>query len=176
MAVAGTGQISLRLDEFEDLLAASSSFRTWTGAEDAAAAHAFIHRCTFSDDEQGDATDAAWRTSRAAKRPLAVVSIENAHGRLVGAPNAWGRGGAVRVVFEAMADSGEAGLSDEDAIVTFYNTLGAVLSDLEADTTTPAPLITAHRIMRPAARMDPAEVAAGALDVIQCEVEISWGS
>jgi hypothetical protein len=108
-----SGFLSKSIDALKTLVAASSTFQTWVGAEDAAAAAAYVHLFTVGES---------------AVRPCAVVlrgenqDVSFRRGRANGTL-------AVRFLGEDAPDDWETDSSD---CVTFEDTIGAIVAEMEA--------------------------------------------
>lgn len=102
------------------LLSESSSWRTWTGAADAAAALAFIHLI---------------RRPAAATRPFALIDWGGSfrsYGRASGAGTHFQREGDLILIVEDDVDPTEvADANAADAEYSFRNNLGALIADIE---------------------------------------------
>ena len=161
-----------------DLLADCEAFQAWLGAADAAAAAGSIHLAGYEDPKQADGqSDDAYRTARAATRPLAVVGFS---GEFSGAPDAEPRGyyrhnGSLEVRLQHMADVDGEDLTEGQALLTFANAIGAILGEIESTAGTGGHLtVVGYRTSDGPRRMDPLEVSAGELDVYQVTIEFDW--
>jgi len=123
VAISYTGVWSSALDKLINLVAASSTFQTWTGAADAAAAEAYIHESDYSEEES---------VVKNNRRPCAFVDIE-----LGGAvENTRIFNGTAVIIFEGAVDPAH---SEQESFRDFTNRVGAILSEMlqaaEEDTT-----------------------------------------
>ncbi len=176
MAVAPAGILAIPLDHLADLLSNLSAFQTWTGEVDAAAAKAHTYTIYFDDPAQTTSqTDAEYRTAREGDRPLVVIAFEPGATAVPDTEPAdyWQHSGTLSVIVEEIAGED---LSDQDAIMTAANSLGAILEELEQDAGTGGKLnVVRWHITEATARMAPEKVDAGQLDLVQTKVQIDWG-
>ena len=122
MAVAPTGPMGLTMQNLRDLVAASTSFQDWIGAtgtpaEKLAAAKARIYM--VAEDSPALPCGYVRFASPADWRSFAVAG---------GAVLHFSHGGTLQLAFEATVASG---LDDDDAEITFFNNVDAVISDIE---------------------------------------------
>lgn len=116
MAVSPTGDISLRISRVRAMVANSTTFRTWVGAADAAAALAYIHVGEYIGEGPG---------------PLCVVGMVPG-GKYInvaqGMSQTWEEGIQIFVEF---AD--DIAVDDQtDAYYTFANAVGAIRAEVMA--------------------------------------------
>lgn len=116
MATAPTGTESKLLDNLRTLVANSSSFQTWVGAENATVAKASV---TIEESAPGS------------NRPFAIVGFDSPPEREASA-------GGTRNYFELRTTlwlAFEAAISDtdspEDSLYEFTNTVGAIIGEME---------------------------------------------
>ena len=173
--MTASGVISKPLQGLADLLASLAAFQTWTGAADAAAAAAFIDVVVQACDEALSAAETDYKDSkpeRAALRPRAVVAWA---GDATGAADQDGghyHAHELRLQLTLEAVAG-AGLSEADALMTFLNAVGEIYEDLWEAQATPGNLAIHEITMTsPPARMHPADVAAGELDLLTMTFEV----
>lgn len=114
MAVSPSGILSLPLSYLETTVANSSTFQTWTGTANAAAAKARIH---------------IGRAASTADLPLAGVGFGGEFRRYIEtAPSDFQTDSVVELFF---TDNFSSSLSEEDAAYTFLNQVGPIMSDIE---------------------------------------------
>lgn len=157
MAVTPTGLLSSPLAALKARIAASAAFMTWTGAEDATEAAAFVFVQAADPDS--------------AERPFAVVYWDPWSVDRTGVAS-YITAGTLMIRFEADVDA--ANTAHDDAAYAFLNAVGAVIEDLiEAEDTL--------RIKR--VRMDPRDLVrspkrehgAGGGDYYQATVAVECG-
>ena len=170
MAVTPTGLKGKLLDNLRTLVAASSTFQTWVGAEDAAAAKAHIYLVGVDPAGEGE--------SLASKRPMAVVRHKvpadvEAEAVAGGARQHFTHRGALELLFEdtvATAQQSDHG----DAELAFANHVDGVLSDMKALAGSGTYLnMIGHATLNGPARAHPDERASEG-DYYQQSVEIEW--
>jgi len=182
MTVTAANIFSSVLAAMKTLLSTCQAFQAWVGvapgdlgtATGIAAAAARIHLVAFSDTAQAEGqTDAAWRTARAANRPLAVVGFDaEIEGQEQTADeDYWFHRGSLTLLLEAVA--GHAG--DADAVLDFMNSAGAIFEDLEELNGRAGQLKLVRFSLRTGpGRMPPEDVQAGQLDLVAATWQIGW--
>lgn len=118
MAIAGTGAMGKAMDNLRALVAASTTFRTWVGAADVAAALNRIYAVAVDTPT----------------RPFALVTYAvpaDAQMTAVagGARHHFLDSGSLMLLFEQAVT---AGTSHADAEVGFFNTVDAIISEMTA--------------------------------------------
>lgn len=114
MAVSPSGMLSLPVDYLRSTVAASSTFQTWTGTANAAAAKARVH---------------LGRAAANATHPLACVGFSNGFRRFSDDLDVWQQDNVLELMFRNDFSSS---LNEADAYYTFANQIGAIMADMEA--------------------------------------------
>jgi len=175
MAIAGTGQYGLPMQELADALAELTAFQAWAGAADAAAAaeHIFLAHHEDADRAAGE-SDAEYLAGREALRPLVVLTLPHDHaaGLRLARRGYTGRG-TVRCVFEDLADPDDLDLDTRNSIVRLANHVGAIVEELESAEDRPE--IQQHRRVTEPGRMAATEIGRGEVDCVRVAVELEVG-
>lgn len=137
MALAASGLLSVPLDAAERLVASSSTFQTVTGAGSEAAALAFVHRAEGLDELSADGE------SIINARPRAIVYYGDQMERTKIGVGDWTGEGTLLLAFQFATSSTyevteddnptEEKAKEDDAIFEFTNNIGAIVSEMEAN-------------------------------------------
>lgn len=124
MAVTPTGILSLPIDYLRDLIAAVTAFQTWTGTANAAAAKARIHVNALNKAD--------------IVRPFGIVGTGPGTVFIPPSMGAYGQHN-LHLILESAAIT--TGLSHEDAVYTFLNSVGPIIEGAAELAGTPGYLV-----------------------------------
>jgi hypothetical protein len=180
--VTATGPVSLSLERLRTLLAASSSWQTWTATASASAAKAHVYLIA---PPEASGREGFTLAALQALRPYARIDIVR-DGNAIDVqrhadspPFTWTYGGTLVLTFE---DDVAAGLIENlrDADITFLNRVGAVIDDMLALSGTTATgvdggylRLTAASLIRCDRAREETETEQG--EFHEAEIRISWG-
>ena len=108
-----SGMMSLPISYLREMIANSSSFRTWTGTADVTEAKTRIH---------------VSRTPESATKPLAVIGFASDWSRRQEEQGVFFQENGLELMFQASFSSSD---SEIDSAYEFMNNVGAVMTDLE---------------------------------------------
>lgn len=164
MAVSPAGPISLTLDHLRNSIAGSTSFRTWTGTANEAAALVRVHAV-----ENRTALGSA-------DMPFAVVNWLPDYRRIGhadGSARQFRQEGSLMVTFRGEIVSPNA--AEPDAAYSFLNNVGAVMNDMEALSATATYLsISGMTFINPPHRPEEDEVKELKLDFYQLVLAVEF--
>jgi len=165
VTVSATGPLSLPLENLRTLLANSATFKTWVGAADVTAAKDRIYLAGVA--------------GTAYTRPYAVVMQAGAGGleRVAEADGAAKRFIASGRLLLALEDDvpSDYQSSYADAELDFTNTIGAIISEMEALAGTSGFLAVKHIAIHSGPARSDADEKSSTGDYYQIVLEVEWG-
>lgn len=153
MPIAPSGILSLPLGHLRALVAASSSFQTWTGTASAALAAARVHLC---DLPKPSSNEEYTKAELAAYYPCAIVDFFHSQRGFGGEAFVWDKevelgwvdSGVLSLDFVELVDEDDA-VSPADTLLAFTNDVGAVIEAMVAlsgTSTDSTSYLTIHRL------------------------------